>query len=447
MQLIRRHLLPLSSASKNAIWCFCGRGMNHVNSVSHIGSSLLIALMLLAPALLGQQPTPESSSTPQASSAPISAPAKKEQTVAPESLMPWEFRPYKVHCWMGIDPSLAWDAEHEALVVQKIQRAIEDKFGPAVEATAQRVPQEWEGELLFSDRSFELSNLLGRELVIATTKKTKEGKESRTVAAALSRFQEVSINASKYTSFKSHLEANSQVEGFNDFAQKLKAFDGPISDENGDDPVAVALLKGEISIGVISRAQIAAHPKELNVLPIIYPWHLQTELSNFDKILVINLKRADYGVLVEVREIDCLFRSVGKLVRQSTISEQAIPTDVAQLAAEVFVPYVRMESSDDKVTKVRLRAGELIPTTAKEENPCFIGKGDVLRPIMRRDNLRGEPQMIQYVPWTYLVAFTEEKSNLDCAIFSGVRSQLLGRPNRRLYRMATLLSHPSTPQI
>jgi hypothetical protein len=81
----------------------------------------------------------------------------------------------------------------------------------------------------------------------------------------------------------------------------------------------------------------------------------------------------------------------------------------------------------------------LSPTDTVEFNPCYIGKGDVLRPTIRRNALNGEPNLIQVIPWTYIVAYDKQSSNLDCAIYSGVRGSLSGRPNRRLLRMALLV--------
>ncbi len=361
------------------------------------------------------------------------------QASAQETLMPWEYRPYRIHCWVGVDPTLGWAAERVDIIKGEIVQAIENKFGPAVIVSAEPVPSNFEADVFYSSQQFKLESLLGRELVVVASKKNKEGKESRTVKAAIEKFKELPINASYFNDFKQHLESNATVEGFKEFASILKASEGPLTDINGQDPVAVSLLSGEIPIGVVSRSFAKSYPKELAILPVVYPWHLQSELSKYDKIMTINLRQIDVGIQAELREVDCLFRTVGAMLTQKTISEQDLSSTCATLAAEAFVPSVRMEVADDKIAKVRLRAGELIPEATQEDNPCFIGAGDVLRPVIRRDNLKGEPQMIQTVPWTYLVAVSKEKSNMECAIFSGTRGALLGRPNRRLYRLATLV--------
>ena len=67
-----------------------------------------------------------------------------------------------------------------------------------------------------------------------------------------------------------------------------------------------------------------------------------------------------------------------------------------------------------------------------------VRAGDVLRPIIRRNDRLGEPKPggIQVLDWTYLLVREPHEYLLDCDVYSAMRNPLAGRSSPTVERMA-----------
>jgi hypothetical protein len=73
----------------------------------------------------------------------------------------------------------------------------------------------------------------------------------------------------------------------------------------------------------------------------------------------------------------------------------------------------------------------------KEDHPIRIGLGDVILPVVRRDDSNGNPTLLQTIPYTF-IAVTEkidDISRLYGAIFTASRGALAAAKNRRTQRI------------
>ena len=78
----------------------------------------------------------------------------------------------------------------------------------------------------------------------------------------------------------------------------------------------------------------------------------------------------------------------------------------------------------------------------KEEHPIRVLPGDLLLPIIRRDDSNGNPTVLQLIPFTY-IAVTEKIDNISRlygAIFSASRGSLSTAKNRRTQRIGLKVS-------
>ena len=389
---------------------------------------LAVAIWLPAPLGEAQVQTTEPASAAKAAAKP--AAAEEASRVAP-----WEYYPYRVHCWFVYDPALGWDAAQKAQAAERTASELERRFGPAATITHSPPPREVAGDLLYGLEGLRVDTLLGRELLIATSPKNSLGKELRTIEAVLEKAEAIPVTAGAAAAFRGEL-LDSGIDTLVKAADKLKPAELPTADLQGRDPLAVALATAQIPIAVVSRADALADRKLIRVLPVQYPWQLHSTLDRYDKIIIVALRREDATIAVESRQIDCVLRSVSEIGHREVPFVAGVPVAAASLAAEAFVPYVRLESAEGLIAGVRVRAGQLVDSP---DNPCHIGVGDVLQPIVRRDNQAGEPTLIQTIPWTFLVATDGADAKFRCAVYSGVRGALLGRPNRRLHKLATLV--------
>ena len=100
-----------------------------------------------------------------------------------------------------------------------------------------------------------------------------------------------------------------------------------------------------------------------------------------------------------------------------------------------FHRWCRLESSRGKKASVRMRAGGLV---YGDGCVSLVKVGDVLRPVIRRNDRRGEPKTggIQVIDWTYLLVRGQQDYTLDCDVYSASRNPLVGRNSLTVERMA-----------
>jgi hypothetical protein len=120
----------------------------------------------------------------------------------------------------------------------------------------------------------------------------------------------------------------------------------------------------------------------------------------------------------------------------------AIPRAIAFATKQVFAPMARIEEADNKLAELRIRAGGLI---IEESHPAKIELGDVLQAYVRRDDRNGVPTLLQSIPWTYVAIVETNGVSAKSAIYSGIRSALAGRKNRRTLKIC-LRVRPTFPQ-
>jgi hypothetical protein len=84
---------------------------------------------------------------------------------------------------------------------------------------------------------------------------------------------------------------------------------------------------------------------------------------------------------------------------------------------------------------VRIRSGGLV---GDEHSPSAIRAGDVLQPVIRRNDRRGDakPNGIQVLDRTYLLVRQPQEYFLDCDVYSASRNPLVGRSSPAVERVA-----------
>jgi hypothetical protein len=138
--------------------------------------------------------------------------------------------------------------------------------------------------------------------------------------------------------------------------------------------------------------------------------------------------------------LDGRARTLGQTVRSESRQLVRLTRDAADLVAETFAPLVRIESTRGKQAMARVRAGGLLLTNT---GVSFVGTGDVLQPVIRRNDRLGEPRPggIQVLDWTYLLVREKQEQLLECDVYSALRNPLGGRSSPSLERLA-LKSRP-----
>lgn len=347
---------------------------------------------------------------------------------------PWEYDPYRVHVWLCVESSFGLDRVQVERLSEQIVAEVQDHFGPAATVSLDVPPNDVAGEAQRNLEGFDINELIDRELVLASSRKSEHGKEIRTLAAVEEFDGQIPIAAGLLGPFQRSLK-ESDDPALQRLGDKLVGWDGPANTAQGVEAVAAALMAGELPVGMIPKIY-SGDKKLLRTIPYDYPFQLQNQLDAYDKIAIVLVEQSDALLTVKTRQIDCVLRTMTEVAQRNVASFSAVAMAAGGQIADSFVPYTRLERSAGPIADVRVRAGELLDGP---DHPAYIGPGDVLVPMYRINETNGRPKTIQAIPWTYLVAFDEAASKMQCAIYSGTKAALIGRPpSRRLIKLGVL---------
>lgn len=190
-------------------------------------------------------------------------------------------------------------------------------------------------------------------------------------------------------------------------------------------------LKAELAPETIRASVVAA----LDELTFDQASAASADAVKADKLILLSLDEQQGRFVFACRELDCRTRYFGQTLRQDVWQTVLAPRVAADVVARVFQPFVRVESSRGKKATVRVRAGGLV---ADEQSPSAIRTGDVLQPVIRRNDRRGEPKPdgIEVLDLTYLLVRAPQEYLLDCDVYSASRNPLVGRSSSTVERVA-----------
>ncbi|MHB9064454.1 MAG: hypothetical protein ACYC4B_11750 [Pirellulaceae bacterium] len=154
-----------------------------------------------------------------------------------------------------------------------------------------------------------------------------------------------------------------------------------------------------------------------------------------DKVMLLSVCEQAGEFLIACRELDCRTRTLGETVHARTWHRARLARGAADVVADTFAPLVRVESSRGRKASVRMRASGLV---RYDHCPSLVKSGDVLRPIIRRNDRRGEPKPggIEVLDWTYLLVREQQEYLQECDVYSASRNPLVGRSSLSVERMA-----------
>jgi hypothetical protein len=160
-------------------------------------------------------------------------------------------------------------------------------------------------------------------------------------------------------------------------------------------------------------------------------------LAEADKLFLVGISCAESGGFqVAVREFDCRARISNEAVIRPAMQADNLCGVALAGIVQAFSPVVRIESVEDRTAITRLRAGGLVT----DDSPAALKEGDILQPILRRNDRKGEPREngIQRLPYSYLQVQKRDRHHVECLVYSGVRAAIAGRSGRT-ERMALLI--------
>lgn len=156
------------------------------------------------------------------------------------------------------------------------------------------------------------------------------------------------------------------------------------------------------------------------------------QIEPFDKIFIVRLSTDSPQPEVTVVEMDRLMRHFGAPIVEPVGELVTSRIDVvASAIRESFRPIVRIEEAGRKTASGLVRGGGLI---VEDDNPGRIQVGDILEPMLRKEDRNGVPFVVGPLDWSFLVTTKADNRLVDMDFWSGRTGSLQGRKNNRTYR-------------
>lgn len=453
------------------------------------GGSLLLATTLNARAQEAAPATnPTTTATPNTASPSSSTESKKAVTAGnPSDVEVWEYSPYRSRVWLSISPTLGLSEITKQQIQQKISHLVEADFGATMQCDVVETPDALFGSVLYHLDDLTIDQLLSRELVLMlaksdqakeaflalqpkkvvddnpqspskaqTAKKlTKQEEEElkakadaearaaslnsvRTLEAVVERIPNIAIPPLQFAAMQRDIVPYMRDEKWSKMQSKLDA------SEKSLDVIFENLKTGKSFAALIPKGEAGKFKEVGRPLPTRFPWQPEAMLRDKDKIFMVSVDAEGEMFRIQVKELDAFVRRIGLMETTTVTNVAEIPNAIAYLQRRCFTPMARIEENDNKTAVLRVRANGLAIT---HESPVHIGPGDVLAPFIRRDDMNGNPTVLQNLAFTY-IAVTEpiDAARFYGAIFAASRGSLVAAKNRRTKRVALKLQphYPTT---
>lgn len=159
-------------------------------------------------------------------------------------------------------------------------------------------------------------------------------------------------------------------------------------------------------------------------------------IEQFDKIFIVRLQTKIAPATVDVVELDTLMQYFGDVVHHEMVSVNDVAMSVGIAVRDAFSPVVRIDDAGKTNAKGLVRAAGL---ALDPDSPIHLRVGEVLVPLVRKDDRNGRPLTLGPLDFAYLYVTKELEHGVDMDFYSGRMTTLQGRKNNRTHRMAIRL--------
>ncbi len=317
----------------------------------------------------------------------------------PEEPPPFDFAPYRVLVWIAADDSriTAGSLEHELIDFldrdfHSVWRTVIADAPPAVASVARR-----------NLSSITFDTIAASDPVIAL-KKGHEDSLRINFASDAGRFlKEIPGTQGLVQDIKARVQSDPEFRATPakfEWIKKLRAIEGDamVLKSMWHEPATAAIL---VSRGM---AETLDDPKAKLIVPPLRG-QIVDAIEQFDKIYIARLQTETTPATVEVIELDTLMRHFGDVTKRSVVSKSHLGVTVASAVRETFAPVVRIDNAGQKDAVGLIRAAGL---ALDPESPALIRVGDVLEPLVRKEDRNGNPMSIGPLDWAYLITVEHE---------------------------------------
>ena len=159
------------------------------------------------------------------------------------------------------------------------------------------------------------------------------------------------------------------------------------------------------------------------------------DVLDADKLFLVAVDADHAGFEIRTREWCVRTRTWGPIVSRPFVQRELLGTETLRSILDAFAPIVRIDDARSRSANVRVRAGGLI---VHDDAPTAIHAGDVLQPVIRRNDRFGQPleNGVETVSWTFLEVQDAGERAVACDMHSAMRNPLGVRTSVRTQRLA-----------
>jgi hypothetical protein len=372
----------------------------------------------------------------------------KKLNESAEKELPWDYSPYKVLIWLVSDsPDIS-----VATLEQPLRKLLDRDYSAIWRVTIAEAPRAVATAAQRNMAGMDYDTITAADPVLAVKRDHKDAIRIRIAENVAQYIGKVYGTQGRIREVKQRaaLLGDKTVSGV---GPKMKVVDG--------DAVAVRDLWAdeETEAVLVSRgtARTLDEPEAKVVLPKLANLVSQA-VDAYDKIFIVRLQANESLTDVSVVEMDTLMQHFGPVAKAKGGTRHTLPTIIGKTITRAFAPVVRVDNAGTRTATGLLRASGLI---VDEDSPAKLKAGDVLEPMIRKNDRNGRAFVIGPLDWAFLNVTGFEGRNVKMDFYSGRAGGLQGRKNKRTFKMAlkvrpfqeasTVRLHlqrdPSTPMI
>lgn len=342
----------------------------------------------------------------------------------------WEFSPYEVELWYSFSPRVTISQEARQQFLHELQTDIDRSFRAAWRLKASPLSPEWTATVERNFRDFTVQDFTRNELSVAVSTKHEATKTIRTLEAAVEQLDKILVTEQEIGRLQKLVERFDLAEDSlgAQLLSKCKVEDGL-----GVEELKEKLEAAEIPAVLLPKNEIDTIPANIRMLLSPLPWHTDSILRKRDKIIFLTIDQQGDAFHLKARELDCPMQFMGPTFSAELHHWPHAARSAAHCVTKAFAPIARVEQSESTTANLLHRAGGLI---MRPENPAKLSVGDVMQPIVRRDDKNGRPTLLQPLSWTFAAITASDGVKMEANVYTYSGGPgLQGRRNRRTQRI------------
>ena len=342
----------------------------------------------------------------------------------------WEFSPYEVELWYSFSPRVTISQEARQQFLHELQTDIDRSFRAAWRLKASPLSPEWTATVERNFRDFTVQDFTRNELSVAVSTKHEATKTIRTLEAAVEQLDKILVTEQEIGRLQKLVERFDLAEDSlgAQLLSKCKVEDGL-----GVEELKEKLEAAEIPAVLLPKNEIDTIPANIRMLLSPLPWHTDSILRKRDKIIFLTIDQQGDAFHLKARELDCPMQFLGPTFSAELHHWPHAARSAAHCVTKAFAPIARVEQSESTTANLLHRAGGLI---MRPENPAKLSVGDVMQPIVRRDDKNGRPTLLQPLSWTFAAITASDGVKMEANVYTYSGGPgLQGRRNRRTQRI------------